>query len=63
MDERGRADMRWRKSSASNQSNCVEVACDGESVMIRDSKDSGGPALSVPTESWQRFVDFVKRAI
>jgi hypothetical protein len=58
--DRCRADLRWRRSSASAQGNCVEVARDGENVVIRDSKDAGGAILSTPIEAWRRFIEFVK---
>lgn len=38
----------WRKSSRSGQggnSNCVELACLGSVIAVRDSKNPTGPAL------------------
>ncbi|WP_247662513.1 DUF397 domain-containing protein [Micromonospora sp. U21] len=50
-------DARWRKSSRSNQDNCVEVATDpGDVVGVRDSKDPDGPVLAVDAYSWRLFV-------
>lgn len=48
----------WRKSSYSNGSggNCVEVACGAEVVAVRDSKNSGGPMISVAPVAWRAFV-------
>lgn len=53
----------WRKSSRSNASgNCVEVAANlSTTVMLRDSKDPGGPVLSVVPETWIAFVNAVHK--
>lgn len=46
----------WRKSSFSgNVSNCVEVAFPG-AVAVRDSKNTAGPTLSYPTNTWSTFL-------
>jgi hypothetical protein len=52
---------RWRRSSYSNQDggNCVEVADGYEIVPVRDSKNLG-PALVVPADAWQAFVEHIK---
>jgi hypothetical protein len=48
----------WRKSShSSNGGNCVDVARNLPGVVaVRDSKDTGGPALVFPAEAWRAFV-------
>lgn len=50
---------RWRKSTRStpNGGNCVEVAenLPGR-VLVRDSKDQSGPALSFAPAAWSAFV-------
>jgi Domain of unknown function (DUF397) len=48
----------WRKSLASDETNCVEIAAACGLVMIRDSKNTEGGALAFSPSSW---VDFVKR--
>lgn len=54
----------WRKSSRSfNEANCVEVACTGEYVLVRDSKAvaDGGPYLKFSaTTAWEPFVKSIK---
>ncbi|GAA2635933.1 hypothetical protein GCM10010399_80960 [Dactylosporangium fulvum] len=46
----------WHKSSRSNSGNCVEVAIDGASVLVRDSKDIDGPVLRFGADEWIRFL-------
>jgi Domain of unknown function (DUF397) len=48
--------IRWRKSKASGGTNCVEVAVAAGSALIRDSADSRGPVLRVPTPAWSVFL-------
>jgi hypothetical protein len=52
--------LQWRKSSRSVTGECTEVASDGRSVYVRDSKDRQGPALSFPASAWREFLDAVK---
>jgi hypothetical protein len=50
----------WRKSTASaNGADCVEVAS-GNSVAVRDTKDRGGMALSVPASAWTAFLSTLR---
>jgi hypothetical protein len=54
----------WRKSSWSAvNGNCVEVAGPRDGLIaVRDSKDAGyGPVLMLKAESWQSFLDGVKK--
>jgi Domain of unknown function (DUF397) len=51
----------WRKSSHSNSVGCLEFAANGDSVLIRDSKDRRGPVLSFSPPEWQHFVSGVRR--
>lgn len=49
----------WRKSSrsGSNQGACVEVADNLPGrVLVRDSKDPAGPALTFAPPAWHSFV-------
>ncbi|MEU0471081.1 DUF397 domain-containing protein [Streptomyces olivaceus] len=47
----------WLKStySGGGGGNCVEVAVCTEAVLVRDSKDTSGPALTVSREAWTAF--------
>ena len=50
----------WVKSSYSgSQANCVEVAVRG-GVLVRDTKDRGGPVLRFGSAAWRRFADHMK---
>ena len=51
----------WRKSSYSLQGNCVEVARDGNRVLVRDSKDPLGPQLTFTPSGWAAFVGLARR--
>ncbi|MFA1542863.1 DUF397 domain-containing protein [Actinomadura monticuli] len=54
----------WRKSSRSGtggQSNCVEVANLSGDVSVRDSKDPGGPRITLPVERFRRLAADIKR--
>lgn len=55
------APQHWRKSSRSVTGECVEVASDGQTVFVRDSKDRYGPVLALSSRAWRSFVLGVKR--
>jgi hypothetical protein len=46
----------WRKSSASQASDCAEVAIADGSVLIRDSKSQDGAVLRVTSAAWFSFL-------
>jgi hypothetical protein len=52
----------WRKStySGSNGGNCVEVAGSGAAVLVRDTKDRAGAALTFDADAWRRFAATIK---
>jgi Domain of unknown function (DUF397) len=56
MDEPDRIVPTWRKSSHSENGGCVEVACVDGCVLVRDSKDPGGPVLKFNFHEWNAFV-------
>lgn len=49
----------WFKSSFSNNGNCVQVRL-RQGVLVRDSKDPGGPILSFTNSEWIAFVEGVR---
>jgi hypothetical protein len=50
------ASISWRKSTASSETGCAEVAFVGESVLMRHSRDPSGPVLSFSLSEWAAFV-------
>lgn len=54
-------DDKWFTSSRSNnQQQCVEVRISAGTTEVRDSKDRGGPTLSVGPAGWASFTAAVK---
>lgn len=54
--------LEWRKSSrSSTEPQCVEVAWPQNGTAIRDSKNTGGPRISVGSEAWSAWISGVKR--
>ncbi|MFF4760855.1 DUF397 domain-containing protein [Streptomyces sp. NPDC001292] len=58
-----RAGLAWFKSSYSGAEGgqCVEVAAAPNAVLVRDSKDSAGPVLSLGPKAWAEFVEQAAR--
>lgn len=54
--------LRWTKARASSAgNNCVEVAVTQDGmVLVRDSKDRGGPALCFSRSEWAAFLSGAK---
>lgn len=52
----------WRKSSYSqlNGEECLEVADGFTNVPVRDSKNPGGPVITVSSEAFAAFVGAVR---
>lgn len=47
----------WHKSTRSDSTSCVEVADNlPDRVLVRDSKDQAGPALTFAPDTWSAFV-------
>ena len=52
----------WHTSSySSNGGTCVEVAPTPHAVLVRDSKNRTGPALTIPTSAWHAFLTTLTR--
>ena len=49
-------DLRWYKSSVSEETNCVEVAVTRSSVLLRSSRDASGKILSFTYGEWDAFL-------
>jgi hypothetical protein len=56
--------LNWRKSSHSGgEGNCVEVAGQGNRVLVRDTKNRVGIVLRFTPAAWRKFADHVKRSL
>jgi hypothetical protein len=53
-------DVRWRTSSYSGTSGCVEVGRNGDEILIRDSKNPRGGRLAIDRSAWRIFVAAVR---
>jgi hypothetical protein len=49
----------WRKSSVSQQDDCVECRHDQHAVSLRDSKNRAGPRITLPLTGWAAFLTSV----
>ncbi|MER6284246.1 DUF397 domain-containing protein [Streptomyces sviceus] len=51
----------WFRSSYSNGAGgeCVECAVTGEEVLVRDSKLTTGPVITLPSGAWRAFIGCV----
>lgn len=56
MADLDRTDIVWRKSEASADGACVEVAFADAVVLVRSSKDPSGPVLSFSGPEWSAFL-------
>lgn len=62
MADSERADIVWRKSTASGSNgDCVEVAFAEEGVHVRNSQDPLGPMLSFSYSEWAAFLTGARR--
>lgn len=53
--------LNWRTSKASADGpNCVEIASDDESVLVRDSRNPSGTMLEFPPGQWTSFLRRVR---
>jgi hypothetical protein len=50
----------WRKSSASGNGGCVEVAFDASKVHVRDTENRQGAILSVSPSAWSDLIEAIR---
>jgi hypothetical protein len=63
MSAGGHGDSAWRKSTrSSGNGNCVEFCAIEDRVVVRDTKDRGGPVLHFTDAGWRAFVGALKKA-
>lgn len=60
MADSARADLVWRKSTASGGGNCVEVAFADDAVRLRNSQHPSGPELMFSRAEWDAFLTGVR---
>lgn len=46
--------------SACESGECVEVCFDGESVLVRESRNPAGPTLTFTHAEWRAFCDAIR---
>jgi uncharacterized protein DUF397 len=51
---------KWRKSSYTEQADCVEVSHAGPTCAVRDSKDPHGAHLTFGITTWRAFLADIK---
>ena len=56
MADQDQASVEWRKSGASADGACVEVAIMEAAVLVRQSKDRAGPILTFTHDEWAAFL-------
>ncbi|WP_079052084.1 DUF397 domain-containing protein [Streptomyces regalis] len=58
----GHGDLAWSASSYSNGAGgeCVEWALANGGILLRDSKNAGGPVVTVESEAWRSFLQTLK---
>ena len=59
-NQRNMERLHWRKSSHSNSTACVEMACTQDSVLVRDTKDRTGAVLTFSFAEWSAFLGGVR---
>jgi hypothetical protein len=50
----------WHKSSFSANGDCIEVAIQDDSVLIRDTKNRSGGTVSASSSAWQEFIQGIQ---
>ncbi len=53
-------ELRWRKARPCNSGNCVEVANDGDRVLLRDSKNPQIAPMVFTRDEWAVFTAGVR---
>lgn len=50
----------WRVAQRCDAGNCVLIAPSGDTIVIGDSKNPGGPVLAYSRSEWRTFVEGIK---
>jgi predicted secreted Zn-dependent protease len=58
---RGNNNLTWRTAHSCDGGACVQVAADRDIILIRNSRQPGGPLLEYTTQEWHEFVSGIKK--
>jgi hypothetical protein len=53
--------LKWRKSGRCNEGACIEVAVQGDAILLRSSADPDGPILTFSSVAWRDLIISIKR--
>jgi Domain of unknown function (DUF397) len=53
----------WRRSSRCNGGNCVEVATQGDEILVRSSAEPEGAVLEFSHDAWREWISDVKQVL
>ena len=56
IDQKSPSGFTWRTSSYCTTGACVEIAFDGDSVLVADSKEDRRQALQYTKDEWRAFI-------
>ncbi|WP_435830244.1 DUF397 domain-containing protein [Saccharopolyspora shandongensis] len=54
------SELNWRKSTYTDNYNCVEVALTSDAAAVRDSKNPDGGILAFNAQTWHSFLSAVR---
>lgn len=54
--------LKWRKSSRCDGGACLEIAAQGQAILLRSSVDPDGPVLALTSAAWRDLLVGIKRA-
>ncbi|MEV6350048.1 DUF397 domain-containing protein [Actinoplanes sp. NPDC051851] len=57
MHQEQSVDVDWQTSTFCATANCVQVAQNDDTIMVRDSKDPEGGVLRYTPDEWSAFLD------
>jgi hypothetical protein len=52
--------LEWRRSSMCDGGACVEVARDGDVIMVRRSDEPEGASIAFDAKEWQKFISQIR---
>jgi predicted secreted Zn-dependent protease len=58
---RGNNNLTWHTALSCDGGACVQVAADRDIILIRNSRQPGGPLLEYTPQEWHEFVSGIKK--